>query len=163
MIIFTVTLLAVLFSLLVTGLSIDGDKERREIYDFERGYSSHKGTVQVVNNYNASADFIDRMIAASNEEVVENDGREKPIKRGLSLYEMQTVFETEYKWEIQDKFFNALKGSDKVIQMKYWHDYSVFPECLFLLIGPLVYLVLIGLYGVVLYVVYGKNPFKADL
>ena len=39
--------------------------------------------------------------------------------------------------------------------------YSYFPEMLWLLLGPLTYIILVGLYAIILYVAYGNNPFKS--
>lgn len=149
-----------LFGIFVTWLAIDEDKIRHEIYDFERGYLLNDGTPQQVNRYNASSDFLDRAIVASREQHSDDDGRGRIFSRAIDLEEMKSVFKTQSNWEAQGMFLDATQSSKNPNFMKTWYEYSFFPEVLVLLIGPIIYLLLIGFYGTILYIAYGANPFK---
>ncbi len=150
--------IACLIGIFLTWAVIDNDKVQHEIYNFEVGYLSNNGKEQTLNQWNASYDFVDRFIAASNDTTTSN--REISLKP-TSLYDLETGLNVNSEWDVRDTLLKYIESgkSDKQYKIKIWHEYSFFPEILWLLIGPVIYLLLVGLYGVVLYIAYGTNPF----
>lgn len=164
--IFTMSILAFIFGALVTKLSIDETRYQHQIYNFERGYLSSPGWVAGLSRYNASYDFLDRLIRASHDridtdrEFIPKESSEEFVNK---LRNEGPVYRTDY--DVKNIIFDALEDSKpnaQVWKIKTWYEYSYFPEGLWLLFGPICYFLLIGMYGVILYVAYGSNPFKTS-
>jgi len=147
-------------SIAITFAAIDETKVMHKIYEFERGYSFQKGTIQKVTPSNARGDLLNRMVAASKEAHSDNDGRELELKKAIDLDEMKSIFGSKSDLDLQRNYLNALEEINQPMHLKIWFEYSFFPELLLLFIGPIIYSILIGCYGVTLYVVFGSNPFS---
>lgn len=153
--------LALLVGIFATWLAIDSNKINHTIYNFETGFSSDKHEAQMLSHLNATYDFLDRMVKASKDRSPED--REWVPKEGISIDDLREpgVYRKP-DWEIRDEMLTYIENGENSDswKIKTWHEYSYFPEILFLLTGPIVHLVLIGFYGIVLYIIFGKNPFK---
>lgn len=158
--ILAVSSIAFLIGILITWLAIDSDKTQQAIYNFEPGYLSNWHTEQNLNQWNATYDFVDRFIAASQDQT--STDREITLKP-TSLYELENGLNVSYEYEVRDTLLKFIESgkSNKQYKIKTWNEYSFFPEILWLLTGVIVYALLVGIYGVVLYIAYGTNPFES--